>query len=317
MAETGLSLPDIDLSDLELGADADFTSAIDTDVPNSEITSIFPHAPVAETPAENFFTAQQSSTAEKPPTTSSPPVSAVGGGEGNRKARRAAKGKQPNAAAAAVAKAAFGDDDDEDGDAKKKAMRKELKERLKTKRRMAALPNHAARLLGQMESLSEAAEAEARGKPIPASKQQELLRETQGLFRSVVGGTDPKQRAALAKKLGGFGGVAGNLSKKLVSGPGQRVPDTEDEDNPADFDGKLDPTLNALVRGVHDRQSLTELPLRPRRKATVPTADVVPQLVSSDQDPPLPTADPAKAAKNKRKREKQKAKIKALKAAAL
>jgi hypothetical protein len=290
---------------------------------SAEIAAVFPD-PVPATEQQDFFAANQPTPPNPPapPTTtqSSPPANPPppnassnpnSSGDdrrkqdlGGAKKKKKKKGAKRNDAA------------EEENGAEK---RSELRERLRSRVAMQKELGGKAKLLNQMgvtlDDIGQAAKDEADGKRVSSSKQEQVMNRAKGMFGSVLKGMDSKQKSYLARKTDEVSGMATDLMKKMLSGPGQKSKKKgEDENEAPDLDATLDPHMDDLVRSVHE-------------KAPKPTK-ASKRTVQSDQLPIRPRASTANRAekdaanqeqltkaqtKNKKKRQKTKAKLQLLK----
>jgi hypothetical protein len=147
---------------------------------------------------------------------------------GGRRSTKKKKGKAQAAAALAAqtaAKAAGGVSGAGGGGAAGAVKRAELLEKLHKKRAMQHELGGKAKMLNQMgvtlEDIGEAAKDEADGKRVTSSKQEQILSKTKGVLGNVLKSHDPKQRSFLSRKTEDVSGMASDLMKKMLAGPGR------------------------------------------------------------------------------------------------
>lgn len=119
------------------------------------------------------------------------------------------------------------------------AKRTELREKLRNRMAMQHELGGKAKMLNQMgvtlDEIGQAAKDEASGKPVSNSKQDRVLDRAKSMFASTFKGMDAKQRNYLSRKTDEVSGMATDLMRKMLAGPGK---DPASEPKPATKKGK-------------------------------------------------------------------------------
>jgi translation initiation factor 5B len=317
---------ELDLEEMDLDSQPSLTTVAEP--VTAEIAEIFPEPLPAPDPNQDFFSAaaadddakasgaedhdRDSSTAKSDKQTAgkankkgkvserpdedeqSSDTKALGGAGGGSKKKKKKRGKPLPKESGPASNNGGGPGGDAAAAAKRSELREKLRSRMAFQHELGprgGMLNHMGRALGD---IGEAVKEEASGKNVPQGKQEAMLGRATNVFSSVFKGMDSKQKNYLSRKTDEVSGMATNLMKKLLGGPGKTSGNqdksnknkkkkqgsaqtatapaataaasgsADQEEDPAEFDSSLDPRLDDLVRSVHEKK------VKPTKKAQKP-----------------------------------------------
>jgi hypothetical protein len=312
----------VELDDLDLEAlGGELT--LDPDEENPEITAVFPEALAPDSPTQQSKQQTTKPEEERTPTDEQKKDESKATSDGKDSDQKKKKRKRKKGG---VPEPSVGQGVTNEAAAKKRA---ELLEKLRQKRQLAhQVGSKGTQMMNQLgmtlNDVAEATVAESEGKRVSNDKQDAMMQRTKSMFGSVFKNMDSKQKSYLSKKTDEVSGMATDLMKKLLGGPGKdtsssssssstakkknkgkQQPPPQQKEETDEFDSTLDPRMDDLVRAVHEKPTKKSKPKKQNKNTSSATTTATPAATATATATPsavAPTALPirprVKEAKN-------------------